>query len=284
MLNELQDTLMRLLPTAALFLAVLVGGLVGSAIARRVARWAVERSGLDALAERAGAARLLYAIGVRKGVAQLLGGIVYAAGLLITAAAAADVLGLAVVAEGAATLIAFLPRLVAAGLVLGVGVGIAGLVRGAAVGFGRGRPDVERPEVLGNLAYYGIMTLAAVVAAAQAGIETLLIETLLTTLAAITVAAIALAFALGSRASFHNLVAGHFMRRLIRPGDSLKLDAIDGVVVRYFGVCVVVRTANGEVTLPCKVLLDHNLGLSRLGAKARAQRDEAVEPADDGPR
>ena len=135
--------------------------------------------------------------------------------------------------------------------------------------------DFRTPRVL----------LAAVVAADQAGIETSLIETLLTTLAAITVAAIALAFALGSRASFHNLVAGHFMRRLIRPGDSLKLDAVEGVVVRYFGVCVVVRTATGEVTLPCKVLLDHNLGLSRMGAKARAQRDGAVEvdAGDDAP-
>jgi hypothetical protein len=283
MLAELQATLMKLLPTAALFLAVIVGGLIGSAIARRVARWAIEKTGLDALAEKAGAARLLYAVGVRKGVSHVIGSLVYAAGVLVTAAAAADVLGLTAVADGAAALIAFLPRLAAAGLVLGAGVGLAGLVRGTALTFGRRRPDVEQPELLGNLAYYGIMAIAVIVAAGQAGIETSLIETLLTTLAAIIIAAVGLAFALGSRASFHNLVAGHFMRRLIRPGDSLKLPEVEGVVVRYFGVCVVVRTAHGEVTVPCKVLLDQNVGLERLGAKERARQESGPDAASDLP-
>lgn len=277
MLEELRETVMKLLPTAALFLGVILGGLIASAIARRITRWAIERTGLDALAERAGAARVLYAVGIRKGVSHAIGGLVWAAGLLITAAAAADVLGLTAVADGAAALIAFLPRLAAAGLVLGAGLGLAGVLRRVAVGFGRRRDDVEQPELLGNLAYYGTMTLAVVVAAGQAGLETSLIETLLTTMAAIIVAAIALAFALGSRASFHNLVAGHFMRRLIRPGDSLKVGEVEGVVVRYFGVSVVVRTAAGEVAVPCKVLLDHNVGMERLGAKARARREAEGE-------
>jgi small-conductance mechanosensitive channel len=273
MFDDLTQEISRLLPTAALFVAVVVGGLVASAIARRMTRWAIEKSGLDALAERAGAARLLYAIGVRKGVAHLVGGLVWAAGLLATGAAAADILGLEALSAGAAALIAFLPRLAAAGLVLCVGAGVAGVVRRAAIGFGQRRGDVDRPELLGNLAYYGVMTVAVIVAGDQAGLETSLIETLLIVLAAITAAAIALAFALGSRHSFHNLVAGHFLSRLARPGDTIRVGDVEGVVIRYFGVCVVLKTAEGEVAVPCKVLLDHNIGLSRLGAKARADLD-----------
>lgn len=273
MFDDLTQEISRLLPTAALFVAVVVGGLVASAIASRMTRWAIEKSGLDALAERAGAARLLYAIGVRKGVAHLVGGLVWAAGLLATGAAAADILGLEALSAGAAALIAFLPRLAAAGLVLCVGAGVAGVVRRAAIGFGQRRGDVDRPELLGNLAYYGVMTVAVIVAGDQAGLETSLIETLLIVLAAITAAAIALAFALGSRHSFHNLVAGHFLSRLARPGDTIRVGDVEGVVIRYFGVCVVLKTAEGEVAVPCKVLLDHNIGLSRLGAKARADLD-----------
>jgi hypothetical protein len=279
MFNDLAQEVSRLLPTAALFVAVVIGGLIASSIASRMARWAIEKTGLDALAERAGAARLLYAIGIRKGVSHLVGGLVWAAGLLATGAAAADILGLEALSEGAAALIAFLPRLAAAGLVLCVGAGIAGVVRRAAVGFGQRRGDVDRPELLGNLAYYGVMTVAVIVASDQAGLETALVETLLIVLAAITAAAIALAFALGSRHSFHNLVAGHFLSRLARPGDTIRVGDVEGVVIRYFGVCVVLKTAEGEVAVPCKVLLDHNIGLSRLGAKARADLDN--RPADE---
>lgn len=279
MLEELAEQAAELLPKAALFLAVVIGGIILSAVARRMARWAIEKSGLDAMAEKAGAARLLYAIGVRKGVSQLVGGLVWAAGLLATGAAAADLLGLGAVAEGAAAMIGYLPRLLAAGLVLGVGAGVAGLVRRAAVSFGQRRGDVEKPELLGNLAYYGVMTVAVVVASDQAGIETTLIQTLLIALVTIWSAAIALAFALGSRHSFQNLVAGHFLSRLARPGDTLKVGDVEGVVVRYFGVCVVLKTADGEVTVPCKVVLDHNIGLSRIGAKARAKLDG--QPTDE---
>ncbi len=274
MLEDLAEQATLLLPKAALFFAVVIGGVIISAVARRMARWAIERAGLDAVAERAGAPRWVSATGVRRGVSYVSGGRVGPAGLLATAAAAAEMLGLTAVTVGAAALIAYLPRLLAAGLVLGVGAGGAGLVRRAAVGFGQRRGGVAHPELLGNLAYYGVMTLAVVVASNQAGIETSLIETLLIALATIGATAIALAFALGSRHSFHNLVAGHFLSRLARPGDSLKVGDVEGVVVRYFGVCVVLRTADGEVAVPCKVLLDHNVGLSRLGAKARAKLDD----------
>lgn len=277
MLEDLEQQISKLLPTAALLLAVVGGGLIASALARRAARWAIEKSGLDALAERAGAARLLYAIGIRKGVAHVAGALVWIAGLLATSAAAADILGLDAISDGVSALIAFLPRLAAAGLVLGVGAGVAGLVRRAAIGFSQRRGDVDHPELLGNLAYYGVMTLAVVVASDQAGLETSLLETLLVVIAGTTAAAIALAFALGSRHSFHNVVAGHFFSRLARPGDTVRVGDIEGVVVRYFGVCVVIKTADGEVAVPCKVLLEQNIGLSRLGAKARARHDKPGE-------
>lgn len=271
---DLEQQLRELLPTAAKLLTIVIGGVLASALARRAARWFVDKSGLDALAEKAGAARLLYAIGVRQGVSRVVGSLVWVAGLLATGAAAAEVLGLEAVSNGAATLISYLPRLAAAAVVLAVGAGLGGLLRRAAVGFAQRRGDVDDPELLGNLAYYGTMTLAVVVACDQAGFDTALVQTILVTLAAIGAAAIALAFALGSRHSFHNLVAGHFLSRLVRPGDTIRVGAVEGVVVRYFGVCVVVKTDAGEVAIPCKVLLDQNIGLSRLGAKARASRDE----------
>lgn len=261
-------------PKAAFFVGILIAGVIASSIARRVTRWAVDRSGLDGLAEKAGAAQLLHKLGYRKGVSALAGSVVYGAGLLITVAAAAESLGLTAVADGAAAIISFLPRVAAAVVVLAGGAALAGVLRGVVEGFGRAREDVESPEVLGNLAYYGVMTISVVVAAGQAGLETALVETLLTTVASVVVAAIALAFALGSRGSFHNLVAGHFFKRLARPGDTVRIGDIEGVVVRYFGVSVVLRTRDGdELAVPCKVLLDETVGLSRLGAKARAERE-----------
>jgi len=276
MLETIREELIRIWPTAALFLGVLIGGLLLSALARVVIRWAIQKTGLDALAERIGVARLLYACGFRRGVGHLAGSLVWVAGVVVTAAACADVLSLTIVSDGAAVVIGFLPRLVAAGFVLAGGAGLAGILRKIAVGFGHRRSDVEQPEILGNLAYYGVMTLAAVVAADQAGIETELIETLLVTVAGIACAAIAAAFALGSRHSFHNLIAGHFMRRLARPGDRIDFGGVKGVVVRYFGVSVIVQTADGEVAVPCRRFLDENVGITRSGGHRERKDTETT--------
>lgn len=276
MLDSLKEQLAAYGPKAMTLLAIIVGGLIVSAVARRLARWIVDKSGIDALAEKAGAAKLLYAVGIRQGVSHVAGSIVYIVGLLLTGAAVAQMFGLPGIASGVSALVAYLPRLVAAVAVVIGGMALAGLLRRIVEGFGRRRDDVEQPEVLANLVYYAVMTIAMVVAAGQAGLETGLIESLLTTLVAIAFAAIGLAFALGSRGSFHNLVAGHFFRRLARPGDKVRVGDVEGTVVRYFGVCVVLRTAQGEVAVPCKVLLDEQVHMQRLGAKARATLDKGA--------
>ncbi|HFE45172.1 MAG TPA: hypothetical protein ENJ18_06715, partial [Nannocystis exedens] len=104
MLETIRAKFMEIWPTAALFLGVLFGGIIVSAILRRVVRWAVDRSGLDGLAEKAGAARLLYSLGIRKGVSHLMGQLVWYMGLLVTAAAAADILNLTIVGDGVAVI------------------------------------------------------------------------------------------------------------------------------------------------------------------------------------
>ena len=279
----LPEPVMEALPKAAEIAAIVLGGLLVSWIARRMTRWAVRKTGIDALAEKAGVAKLLYAVGARRGLDHVLGTVVWYAGLLLTAGLTAESAGLDAFASGVGTVVSYLPRVVAGLVVLAAGVALANILRKVVERFGKGREDVEQPQVLGTAAYYGTLVLSAIVAAGQAGLETELVESLLTTLVAIAAGAVAIAFALGSRESFHNLVAGHFLRRLARPGDKLELGDVQGTIVRYFGVCVVLDTRDGEVTLPCKAVLDERIKLQRLGAKARAQTAEAEPKAPPPP-
>lgn len=280
---SLPEPVMEALPKALEIATIGLGGLLFAWVARRVTRFAVRKSGLDALAEKVGVAKLLYGIGVRRGLDHLLATVVWYAALLLTAGLVAEAAGLDAFASGVGTVVSYLPRVLAGLAVLAAGVALANIVRGVVERFGRGREDIEQPRVLGAAAYYATLVLAVIVAAGQAGLETALVETLLTTLVAIAAAAVAIAFALGSRDSFHNLVAGHFMRRLARPGDKLRLGDIEGTVVRYFGVCVVLDTKSGELTVPCKILLDQRIELHRLGAKARAGLDADADVNDGEP-
>lgn len=270
-LERLEHMAEVMLPIAAQIGGVILAGLLLSWIARRMVVWVTRRTGLDALGERLGVSKFLYTIGARRGLDYVLGQLVWYAGLLLTAAVTADLLGLDAVAKGVEGVVAYVPRVAAAGAVLLGGSALANLLRRLVEGFGRRRDDVEHPQALGNVAYFGTIVVSIVVAAGQAGLQTQLVESLLTTLVSIGAAAIGLAFALGGRESFTHLVAGHFLRRLARPGDRITVAEVEGVVVRYFGVCVVLKTNDGECTLPCAVVLREHLELERLGAKARAR-------------
>lgn len=271
-LELIRTRAMEYAPDIALFFAVVLGGIVLSALGRRLAKWGVRRTGLEALAERFGVAKLLYSLGIKRGLAHVVGSIVWFSGLLLTAATASEMLGIASVASGVAAIMGFLPRLFAALAVLTGGVALGGMLRRVVAGLGKKGGDLEEPDVLGNVVYYAVVAIAATVAAGQAGIETGLLESLMTTAVSLVLAGLALAFALGSRPSFTNLVAGHFFRRLARPGDRVTVGDISGVVLKYVGVSVLLRTDDGsQVAVPCERLLSDSVGLQRV----IADRDDA---------
>lgn len=263
-LEHLVNELIGYAPRVALFFVVVLGGWLMSRIARRVTVWAVRRTGLEALAERAGTAKLLYAVGLKDGAAQALGLVVWLACILLTVAAAAEMLGLSAVAAGISVVMGFLPRLLAAAIVLIAGLAFAALLRGVVQRVGKGRSDIDDPGLLGQLLYYLILTVTVVMSADQAGLETQLVSTLVTIAAAAVLAGFALAFALGSRSTFQNLVATHYFRRAVRPGDQVRVGPHEGVVVRFSPVGIVLRSADGEIVVPCKTLMEDAVHIDRV--------------------
>lgn len=256
-LRDLYHQVIRAAPTIALFVAVLLAGLVVASVARRLTVWTVRSSGIEALAERAGAARFLYAVGIKSGLVNTLARLVWVCGLLITAAAGAEVLGLPAVAAGVAIVMGFVPRLLAAAVVLVAGSALATVVRSVIARVGRRRPDLEHPGVVASLIYYVIIAVTVVMAASQAGLQTALVDAIVVVALTLILGALAVAFVLGSRAVFANLIAGHYVRRLVQPGDRVRVGAHEGVVVRQGAVALILETSDGEETvIPCRFLLD----------------------------
>ena len=257
-------------PRAALVLSVLVGGLLLTLVARSLTRWVVRRSGLEALAERVGASSLLYAVGHKDGVAHLMGRVVWLAGLLLTFAVVAELLGLPGLASGVEAVIGFLPRLMAAVLILLGGLLIGGLLRKVVLGWGRQRDEVESPEFVARLLYFTVVTVAVTMAVQQIGLETGLVNSLVMITLGAVLFSLGLSFALASRDAFRNIIARHYLERMARPGDHVRAGEDEGVVLRYSASSVIIKTESGEKILPCKALMEQAVELQR-GAPREAK-------------
>ena len=245
-----------LAPRAALVLALLVAGLIASAVLRRLARWLTRRTGVEAMAESAGVSKMLYTIGAKRGLAELIGSLAWIAGLLVTFAAIADVLALPAVSALTALAVRFLPKLFAAGAVLLGGLWVAALVRRLLRRLAERDKDLESPDLVAQLAYYLIVVVTVTWAAEQADISTGIIDSLLKIVLGLALAALALAFGLGFRTAFESISARHYYERMLQPGDKIRVGDTEGVVLRFSAIAIIVQTELGERIIPCRTLLN----------------------------
>jgi len=269
-MEELDDQMMQTYlwaldyaPTVLGVVFVAVGGVILTYMARRMTRWVVIRTGLDVLAEKVGVPRILYAVGIKDNVPDVLGRVVWYAGLLVILNTLAGMLGLQGVADGIAVVIAWLPNLVTGAVVAFAGVYAAELVQGMVGRIASARGDLETADFLGRGAYFLVLAIALTMAADQVGLPTHLVDSILLLAVAAVGFGIALAFALGAKSPFHHLVARHYLQRMYRPGDTLDIDGTSGELVRFGSVSVVLRGPDGEFVVPCGVVLEGTVRLTR---------------------
>lgn len=267
-------------PTAALFVAVVIGGLLGAALLSRAARWLAREAGLDAVGERVGTDKALAAVGVEHPLSTVLGAVVWGACGLLTVAAATEVLGLTAVTAAVGRVVAYLPQLLAGVVVVVGGTALASVLRTVVRRLSRRSGEVDSPTTVSSLVYYMVLTVSVLLAADQVGLETDLADGLVLICVAIGLAAVALSFALGSTDAFRNIVAGHYLRRLVHPGDEIEIEGERGVVLRFSPVAVVLRTGRGQKIVPTRSLLDGTIEVVSSAAAVPPSSEPERSPTE----
>jgi hypothetical protein len=204
--NNFLDQVASWLPSLVGALLLLFLGWLLAASGQAIVRGLLRRLGLDRLAERTGISRALVEMGLDGSVSRLLGRLVYWFILLLFILAAAESLGLPGVSQTLGVLVAYLPNILAAVLILLLGSILAHII-GDAVGALAVGSGLSGGQVLGQVTRYTILGITIILALEQLKIQT----TLLIALAIILVAAIALAlglaFGLGNRELARNIMS-----------------------------------------------------------------------------
>ncbi|WP_332879260.1 mechanosensitive ion channel family protein [Massilia sp. S19_KUP03_FR1] len=180
------------------FAIILIVGWVIASLIEKALVTVLHAARFNVLADRAGVADFLQKSNVKGDAAGTLGVIARWFVRLIALVVAFDALGLVAVSDILRQLLMWLPNLVVALVVLGIGGlaanAMAKLVQGAAAGGG-----VDRPNLLAKVARYAVWAFAVMVAINQLGIATSLINILLTATTGAVALALGLSFGLGAR-------------------------------------------------------------------------------------
>ncbi len=180
------------------FLVVLlIGYIVASALSRAVT-FLLRKVGFDRFSTRIGLTRLEQQMGIKMDAAGILGRIVYWFVFLIFLVPAVDSLGLTTVSTLLGQVVAYIPNVFVAILILFLGTlaatFVADIVRGAASG-----SRIGNPNLFANIARYAILGFVAIVALEQLNIGAALLNILFTAVVGAAALAFGLAFGLGGR-------------------------------------------------------------------------------------
>jgi small-conductance mechanosensitive channel len=140
----------------------------------------------------------------------------------------------------------YLPRVLAAGLILLIGyaaAGIAGGLLGGALGRATGRP--QRELDLG--VRYTVVVLAIILALAQLGVNVTIVTVLVGAMALTIGAAIAMLIGLGGRQLASELAAGRYLRRHLQVGSTIDVGDYRGTIVALHPATIEINEGNGSV-------------------------------------
>jgi flagellar biosynthesis protein FliQ len=209
------NLVLTFIPRLLGFLVILLVGWLIATVISKALTLLLRKVGFDRMSERIGLTRFEQRMGVKMDSAGILGNIVFWFLLLMFLVPAADALGLPAVSNVLNQLVAYIPNVFVAILVLFLGAlagtVIADLVRGATAS-----ANIGNPNLFANIARYAILGFAALIALEQLQIAPVLLNELFAALVGAAAIAFGLAFGLGGQET---------ARKWLSRGESAASDA-----------------------------------------------------------
>jgi hypothetical protein len=258
--SQLGETLGSLLPAIVGAVLILAIGWIVSKVVQVIARRALAKVGLDRAALRFRVTAVLQRANIASAPSAIVAGFLFWILMLVFVLAATETLGFRAVTTTVERLIAYLPRVIGAALVVAVGF-VLGRALQRIVDSGASVAGLPQPEKLAGTAYAIVLLVAAVVAVEQLGLQTDVLVTVLTILVATFGLTMGLAFALGARKLVTHILAGHYLRQSLPATGPVEIAGRRGTVESIGAVNTVLRSEDGSWIVPNARVLDDVVGI-----------------------
>jgi small-conductance mechanosensitive channel len=257
-IGEIVSSVAAWLPGLAAALLLLFVGWIVARLVQFLTRNILARLGLDRLSERAGLSQVFSQAGLVSSASDLLARLVYWLVMLVFLLAATESLGLVGVVEILRGFVNYLPRVLAATVILILGSLLARLVSDAVRALSV-QAGLDSGPVMGQAVRYVLLIFAILLALEQLGIETNLLTIAASAIIGALAIALALAFGLGSRDLARNIMAGYHARDSFLPGQRLTFAGRTGRLVLIGTVKFILETEAGLVSLPNITLIEEEV-------------------------
>ena len=196
--REMLTRIMAYLPVLLGALVILIVGWFVAKAIKRLVDWLLKVTRFDTLADKTGISEVLRKGDLKISAREVISGLVYWLIILMVLVMTVDALGLPKSSDVLAGLFAYVPKVIAALLVLVVAMFLASFVSGI-VQTAAGNANLPSPEIFAGISRWAIIIFAVTISLGELGIATLLVTTTFNIILGGVCLALALAFGLGGK-------------------------------------------------------------------------------------
>ena len=216
-------------PKVLAMVVILVIGYFVAKLLDRLATALCQSVGLQTGAERTGLVDSMKQVGITSSAPALVGRIVFWVTLSVFLTAAFNNLGLPEVSAAVDGLIAYVPKILIATVIIVVGLLVATFIRGV-VATSADRVGVSYAEHLANGAYYILALMTFLAAAEKLDINFKLFEQMILIAFSALALGFGLALGLGGKEVMGGILAGYYTRQRLQNGDHVTVGGLEGTV------------------------------------------------------
>ena len=265
LLNELLGSFIGGFPKMLLALFVFfVGWLVAKMIARLIERL-LRTIKVDQLAAKLNEIEFIEKASFDIVPSKIFSKIVYYLLLLIVTIVATDILDIQAVSDLVRDVLNYIPNVIAAILVLAIGLLLAQFLQKIAVTTMKSL-GIPSAKVIGAFIFYFIFLMTVITALTQIGIDTNFISNNLTVIIGGGVLAFGLGYGLASRDTMANFLASFYSRDKVSIGDVIQVDGLKGEIIKMDSTSLVLLTeSNREIIMPLSRLTTSPIEIIQRG-------------------
>jgi hypothetical protein len=241
-------------PTFILVVILLLVGWLIAKVAKTAIIKALTLAQIDKLFEKMEISPVLNRIGIKDPII-FLGTLVYWMIMLVFFIAIAEVIAMPVISNGIAAIIAYLPKILSALVILVMGMLLANGLK-SAVQTSCESIGLSGARVISNIVYYVIFIFVAITAINQTGIDTSLITSNVTLIFGAMLLAFGISYGFASRSIMSNMLSSFYKRDKFKTGMRIRVDGVEGIVKEMDSLSVTLDCGDKTVVLPTQVLVE----------------------------
>ena len=196
--TQMLTRIMAYLPVLLGALVILIVGWIVAKAIKRLVNWLLQLIRFDILADKAGITEILKKGDLKISAREVISSIVYWLVIIMVLVMTVDALGLPKSSDVLESLFAYVPKVIAALLVLVVAMFLASFVSGI-VRTAAGNANLPKPEIFAGISRWAIIIFAVTISLEQLGIAPLLVTATFNIILGGVCLALALAFGLGGK-------------------------------------------------------------------------------------